>query len=269
MSDINKFYYKKAKLQQLKGFCSVIEQGSIKRAGIELSLDSSTVSLQIKSLENDFDTDLIYKTDGKILPTKNGLILYEKASKIVKMTDELFNTLMFDKNKNYINIAVSPIFIEYITDYLFLFDNKVNINLFVVLDKDIIDSVLKNNIDVAIYSYGNNFTPSELKLVKLIEYHYYNVSYKVHKSKIINIEDFFNNIDSNINFKNYFSFDILKKFLKNTDIAISMPDLYLKNCSNELILEKTNKKNYILCLYKKNNYNQIIHNFITFLSNVL
>lgn len=50
MSSLN---YKKNKLEQLKGFCAVVDCGSIAEASKRLHLSESSVSLQVSSLEQD------------------------------------------------------------------------------------------------------------------------------------------------------------------------------------------------------------------------
>ena len=48
---MQRFFYKKSVLQQLRGFCATYEKKSITRASEIMHLDRSAVSVQIQSLE--------------------------------------------------------------------------------------------------------------------------------------------------------------------------------------------------------------------------
>ena len=52
-STMRTFRYKQNRLQQLKGFCAVVETQSVSRAASRIHLTQPTVSLQVQSLERD------------------------------------------------------------------------------------------------------------------------------------------------------------------------------------------------------------------------
>ena len=58
MAAMRVFRYKQNRLQQLKGFCAVVETRSVSRAADRLRLSQPTVSLQIQSLERDLRASL-------------------------------------------------------------------------------------------------------------------------------------------------------------------------------------------------------------------
>lgn len=73
------FYYKNNRLQQLRGFCSTIEFGSICRAAEHMGLNQSCVSLQIKALEDSLAVKLFERNGPHIKPTAEGKRLYSLA----------------------------------------------------------------------------------------------------------------------------------------------------------------------------------------------
>ncbi len=66
------FRYKQNRLQQLKGFCAVVEAHSVSKAADRLSLTQPTVSLQVQSLERDLRTTLFERRGPKIELTFEG-----------------------------------------------------------------------------------------------------------------------------------------------------------------------------------------------------
>lgn len=73
------FYYKNNRLQQLRGFCYAAQYGNISRAAEHMGLTQSTVSLQIKTLEDDFAVPLFKRNGPHITLTKEGEKLLDLA----------------------------------------------------------------------------------------------------------------------------------------------------------------------------------------------
>lgn len=101
-----KFYYKKNRLQQLKGFYYTVQTGSISKAAIEMGLNQSTVTLQIQALERDLQTKLLERHSKPIKLTKDGKALYEMSSYYLQGIDNLYEEFVANKsNDKQINIA--------------------------------------------------------------------------------------------------------------------------------------------------------------------
>src|SRR5688572_24010483 len=83
------FRYKQNRLQQLKGFCAVVETRSVSKAAGRLSLTQPTVSLQVQSLERDLRAALFERRGPKIEVTFEGELLYELARPLVIGLTEL------------------------------------------------------------------------------------------------------------------------------------------------------------------------------------
>lgn len=66
-------------LQWLRGFYYVITLGSVSAAAQQMGLRQPTVSHQVRMLENELGVQLFQRTPRKMLPTREGLALYERA----------------------------------------------------------------------------------------------------------------------------------------------------------------------------------------------
>src|SRR5215831_12551749 len=76
------FRYKQNRLQQLKGFCAVVENRSVSKAATRLSLTQPTV--QVQSLERDLRTKLFERRGPKMELTFEGELLYELSRPLVE-----------------------------------------------------------------------------------------------------------------------------------------------------------------------------------------
>ena len=92
--------YKKNKLEKIKAFCSVVEHGSIARASESLSIASSSVSMQILSLEQDLSIKLFNRESGQLKLNAAGRQYYIMAKKIVNEVESFFNNQL-----DYVNSA--------------------------------------------------------------------------------------------------------------------------------------------------------------------
>src|SRR5262245_14162594 len=81
---MRQFRYKQNRLQQLRGFCTVVETGTVSRAADRLNLTQPTVSLQVQSLERDLRAKLFERRGPKIELTHEGELLYELARPLIE-----------------------------------------------------------------------------------------------------------------------------------------------------------------------------------------
>lgn len=78
----------------LKIFCSVVEKGSIVKASEDLLLTQPAVSLQIKNLENLYDTRFFDRTPKGLKINKHGEILYGYAKKLIDFHSEMYENIV-------------------------------------------------------------------------------------------------------------------------------------------------------------------------------
>src|SRR3989442_9266443 len=111
------FRYKQNRLQQLRGFCAVVETGSVSKAAIRLNLTQPTVSLQVQSLERDLRAILLERRGPRIEVTFEGELLYELARPLVEgltSLDENFESRRNNVEQGRLAIAAGESTIHYV-----------------------------------------------------------------------------------------------------------------------------------------------------------
>jgi DNA-binding transcriptional LysR family regulator len=109
--------YKQNRLQQLRGFCNAARYKSISRAADAMLLSQPSVSLQIKALERELDTQLFERRGPRIALTHDGQRLYELARPLVEAIDgldESFRSLRESVDRGTVNIAAGGSTIQYL-----------------------------------------------------------------------------------------------------------------------------------------------------------
>jgi LysR family cys regulon transcriptional activator len=111
------FRYKQNRLQQLRGFCAVVEMRSVSKAATRLSLAQPTVSLQVQSLERDLGAILFERRGPKIELTFDGEVLYELARPLVEglaALDQEFDARRNNLERGKLAIAAGESTIHYV-----------------------------------------------------------------------------------------------------------------------------------------------------------
>src|SRR5262252_8702744 len=111
------FRYKQNRIQQLRGFCAVVEMRSVSKAASRLSLTQPTVSLQVQSLERDLGASLFERRGPKIELTFEGELLYELARPLgegLTALDQEFNARRNNLEQGKLAIAAGESTIHYV-----------------------------------------------------------------------------------------------------------------------------------------------------------
>ena len=185
--NISKFYYKKSKVQQLRGFCATVRNNcSIREGAKELGIEESAVSTQIRYLELELGVKLFDRVHGRLYINDNGKKVYQKATNIVAEIDNLFNSFLLKDDYKYNNIlriasydAVLLKIIPLLSNYIK--ENNINIKLYNIPKNEAIVDLIKNNLDIIIYPFDfNEEISTELESVVLSKYNSYWCLYKGH-----------------------------------------------------------------------------------------
>lgn len=88
-TDAPRFSYKASRLKPLRAFCQVARLGSVSRAAEALYVSQPAVSLQLQALEREYGVPLLERTGRRLVPTREGQILYELARPLVEGIDGL------------------------------------------------------------------------------------------------------------------------------------------------------------------------------------
>ena len=78
----------------LKAFFTVAKLKSFTKAAVELSVSQPTLSLQVQSLENQYDIVLINRTKKSIELTEEGKTVYSFADTIFSLSREGFSPVI-------------------------------------------------------------------------------------------------------------------------------------------------------------------------------
>jgi len=288
---IKQFYYKKSRIQQLKGFCYTVQEGSSLSASKKMGLDPSTISLQIKSLEDDLGVKLFDREGKKLVLNEKGKALYEKAVHLIQESDKIFEDFLLAEDKNFQNtlkIAGFDMVISELVKYIAVFQKenpKVKISLLNIPKSEAIDGLIKREIDMAIYPFW--FTEieevsSELEAKEIAKYKSYWVMHKDHPlakkdekdltkheiangnfayiPEMVNMKNFRNFIDE-YNIKNKINIvngnlDILKKMIENNMCMSIITGSYLtKEDKKKFVLKSTENlfpHRIYACVFNKN-----------------
>lgn len=74
-------------LFQLKYFVTIVEEGSISAAARKLHMSQPPLSLQIKKLEEEFNTSLFSREGRQLIITEAGLSLYRRAKTLIDLSE--------------------------------------------------------------------------------------------------------------------------------------------------------------------------------------
>ena len=75
-------------LELLRSFVSVVDAGGFTRAGERVHGTQSTVSQQIKRLEDDLGRALLNRTGKRVVPTEDGERLLSYARRLLSLAEE-------------------------------------------------------------------------------------------------------------------------------------------------------------------------------------
>lgn len=179
MTTDTRFYYKKSRMQQLKGFCYTVQLGTTTKAAQKMGLTSSSITMQIKSLEEALGVKLFTRDKQRLQITKDGERLYKMSMHHIKGLESLFDDFLEEKNtenSTVLNIAAQNIIISYILPkFVKHFQQShpdVTLTFFNIDKIKGLTKVRDREIDLAIYPYyeeeDNNFP--ELETIKVFEF---------------------------------------------------------------------------------------------------
>ena len=110
------FNYKKNKLEQLKGFCAVVEcANSVNDAAIKSCISATTISKQISSLEQDLGFLLFDRIKNKLVLNEKGKAYYKEAKRVLIDLDKIYGGKIVIKVNKYdlLKIKIRKTFAEF------------------------------------------------------------------------------------------------------------------------------------------------------------
>lgn len=160
--NFSNFYYKTDRLNQLRGFCAVVQNDcSAPKASEKIHLEPGSITRQIKALEEQLGITLFDRTGNhRLILNENGRKFYPKALEVLNSTNSLYSEfakeLEEDRNR-IIRIAghssfFSSIFPKYLKKLLSNEKFKdLKVNILNIHKNDAIKRLMNNEIDIAFY----------------------------------------------------------------------------------------------------------------------
>jgi len=142
-------------LKQLRVLIAIVTQKNFTKASGTLYISQSSMSKQLKILENELELFLINKNYNKIFLTENGVILSIYAQRVLALCEEICRILMDLKNgqRGNLKIGSSQTLAKYVMPYLLTLIIKkcprINFLLKVNSTNIIAKNIHKQKIDVA------------------------------------------------------------------------------------------------------------------------
>jgi len=135
-SNPQKFYYKSNRLQQLRGFCYAAQFGNITHAADFMGLTQSSVSLQIKALEEDLQVQLFRRNGPHIVLTGEGERLLKLALPCVDSIENIsteFSRDVKQAQKSELHIALNSTTLNFILPPIVKAYIEANTDIYITL----------------------------------------------------------------------------------------------------------------------------------------
>lgn len=161
----NSIKLKNMELWQLRTFSSVAKNLHFTRAAEELNLSQPAVSHQIKSLETEIGEPLFLRDKEGVLLTKAGQTMYEHATKILDIADEMRQEVKENENilsgKIILGVATRGLGNPFPLFYKEF--KKVYQNIDIVFQNEyklehIVEKIREGNIDIGMVSHSLNLS---------------------------------------------------------------------------------------------------------------
>lgn len=143
-------------IEALKTFIAIVEEGGFTKASKKINLSQPAVSAQIKALEKYFNTELIIRSNKRLIIKENGYVLYNKAKEIVKLFDETKEAVKNNSGdiQGTLKIGATYTIGEcIIPDVLARFTEvypKVRVETYIAGTSDIMDKVKDMKVDIGL-----------------------------------------------------------------------------------------------------------------------
>jgi DNA-binding transcriptional LysR family regulator len=112
-----RFSYKSDRLKPLRAFCQTVRLGSVSRASEALFVSQPAVTLQLQALERELGVVLFERSGRRLVPSREGQLLFEMAQPLVESLDglpALFRDKVQGLDAGELNIAANSSTILYL-----------------------------------------------------------------------------------------------------------------------------------------------------------
>jgi len=115
-------------LRQLRYFVAVARNESFKKAAMELHIAQPAISRQIRLLEHELKSSLFTRHTRGSIPTEEGLLLLEEAERILHLTEQAKQKLLFHKKiiSGPVSVGLAPALAEWLAPDLMAYMVKTH-----------------------------------------------------------------------------------------------------------------------------------------------
>lgn len=158
---------------QLFYFITTVKYNSITKASKELHISQPGVSSAIKSLEEEFNTQLFIRNNNVLTLTDAGRLLYNEGLKLIDNFNQLNEEMKkFVNENNVINIGIPPMIGTFLFPKIFNEFSKNNKGIKLITKEfgsiSLIKALRNNEIDLAITSVGDIVNNDDLNIYYLL-----------------------------------------------------------------------------------------------------
>ncbi len=145
--------------EQIKFFLSIIETGSFSKAADDMFISQSSMSKQIKALEQELGVTLFHRMHSKVYPTAFGIAFAEFSRKILHEYSELqrYKDEYVQQSKKTLCIGSIPIvashgFLQHITNFTTTIAPEINvvIDMHETNQREVLEKLYTYRIDMAL-----------------------------------------------------------------------------------------------------------------------
>ena len=141
----------------LESFVCVVESGSIAEAARRLSLTAAGVTQRIHALENDIGARLVFRSGRRVKPTQAGMIVAERARRILAETRDLRSAAADDQLSGEFRLGAMPTAISgLLPDLLSVWSRKypqVEVRMTRATSSELYRRVVNGDLDAAIIAH--------------------------------------------------------------------------------------------------------------------
>lgn len=158
--------------RQLKTFRAVAENLSFTKTAEKLYMAQSSVSAQIKALEEELQTKLFDRIGRRVLITDAGLKLYEYARRMDDMTDEIQSELSGSGYKSgsltiRVPETIASVYIPEIVEQFYMLNPEVKLIFINCSDRQLREELNSGRIDLAFLMTDSiNFKDVNIQFLK-------------------------------------------------------------------------------------------------------
>lgn len=164
-----RIHYKSNRFRQLRGFIYVVQYGTVKDAAKAMGVNSSTITMQVQSLEKELKIKLFKKEGLFLKPTPEGERFYHMAVDRLQAIDGLYEEFMFkhsEEEENHIKIAAHQFILSHhLPKYLSMIkekyanNDKLRFTLYSISYEEAIDKIIKGEIDIVMHDIKEEASP--------------------------------------------------------------------------------------------------------------